>query len=89
MYSILTYACFYSVTLSYNLFFEEEDDTSALTVDTMQERAVQRIVSALRLPGNFGDSRPFVAFHLQSRYVGSLHWLSRILMSQRIYLFSP
>jgi len=59
--------------LSYNLLSEEEDDISALTVDTVQERAVQRIVSALRLPGNFGDSQPFVAFHLQYRYVSSPH----------------
>ena len=66
---VLTYVCFHSVTLSYNLFFETEKDTSKLTVDAVQERAVERIVSALKLPGNLDDSQPFVAFHLQHRYV--------------------
>lgn len=61
-----------SVTLSYNLFFEDEDTSPMLAVDVVQERIVGRIVSALELPGNFDDSQPFVAFHLQHRYVSPL-----------------
>ena len=59
----------YSVTLSYNLSFEDENDASALTIDAAQERIVEQIVHALKLPGNLDDSQPFVAFHLQHRYV--------------------
>ena len=62
---------YYSVTLSYNLFFEDESDTSTLAVNTFQEPAVERLTSALKLPGNFDDLQPFIAFHLQHRYVSS------------------
>jgi len=57
------------VTLSYNLFFEETSVYSTLGGDAVQERAVERIVNALNLEGNFDDSQPFIAFHLQHAYV--------------------
>lgn len=44
---------------------------STLAVNTLQEPALERITSALKLPGNFDDLQPFVAFHLQHRYVSS------------------
>lgn len=66
--SIVAYGV-YSVTLSYNLFLEEETDPSMLSVDAKQDCNVEWIVNALKLPGNFDDSQPFIAFHLQHRYV--------------------
>ena len=55
------------VTLSYSLFFEEKIIHYTLGGDA--ERAVKRMVNALKLRGNFDDSQPFVAFHLQRAYV--------------------
>ena len=62
-----------SVTLTFNLFFENDDGNNEKDTSRPQSRftdpPVDRLVEALRLPGQFDESRPRLCFHLQHRYV--------------------
>ena len=59
-----------SVTLTFNLFFENDDEKEILLPQSrFIDPPVDRLVDALRLPGQFDETRPRLCFHLQHRYV--------------------